>query len=341
MDGVYSSEMPEARATSGRLLDEVVAAYRRNPAIAQKQQIGLVTRVLGETDWLSGPGDDAAVTSVDGRFVLSAGEAMWPPFVEQDPYGAGIGAVVANVNDIAAMGGRCLGIVDTIVGPEPLAREVLRGLSFAAERYDVPILGGHLTIRDGPAALSAFATGMADVVLASRNAAPGHVLLFAGCLDGEIRTDFPFLPSFRSRGARLAGDLALLPALAESGDCVAAKDISMAGVLGSLAMLLEPSGCGATVDLDVLPRPSGVGLAAWVDVFPSYGFLLCAAADRVDAVVDRFHPRGLSCAPIGTLDDTGVIRVRAGTDEQPLTPVRGITGITGITGIDSAPRPES
>jgi len=239
------------------------------------------------------------------------------------------------------MGGRCLGIVDTIVGPEALAREVLQGLTFAADLYGVPILGGHLTIRDGPAAVSAFATGLADVVLASRNAAPGHALLFAGCLDGEVRTDFPFLPSFRSRGTRLPGDLALFPALAESGDCVAAKDISMAGVLGSLAMLLEPSGCGATVDLDVLPRPPGVGLAIWVDVFPSYGFLLCAAADRVEPVVDRFRLRGLTCAQIGTLDDTGVIRVRAGTDEQPLTPVRGITGIEPALGQEGAGRSPS
>jgi len=318
-----------------------MAAYRRNPAVAQKQQIGLVTRVLGGTDWLSGPGDDAAATPVDGRFLLSAGEAMWPPFVEQDPHGAGIGAVVANVNDIAAMGGRCLGIVDTIVGPEALAREVLGGLRFAAELYGVPILGGHLTIRDGPAALSAFATGLADVVLASRNAAPGHVLLYAGCLDGEVRTDFPFLPTFQSRGPRLAGDLALFPALAESGDCVAAKDISMAGILGSLAMLLEPSGCGATVDLDAMPHPAGVRLSTWVDVFPSYGFLLCAPPDRNDAVIDRFLERGLTCARIGSLDDTAVIRLRAGDDERVLTPVRGITGITPARDLEGGGRSPS
>ena len=46
--------------------------------------------------------------------------------------------------------------------------------------------------------------------------------------------------------------------MASSGACVAAKDISMAGLVGSLAMLLEWSRLGVTVDLEQLPA-----LQAW------------------------------------------------------------------------------
>ena len=60
-----------------------------------------------------------------------------------------------------------------------------------------------------------------------------------------------------------------LPALAASGACVAAKDVSMAGLIGSLAMLLVWSGLGATVDLAPLPRPSGVAVDAWLTCFPA------------------------------------------------------------------------
>ena len=315
-------------ATGPSLLDRIIDAYEQLPGVQQKAEIGLVSEVLGASDWLAGPGDDAAAVPFDDEHVLAAGEAMWPPFVETDPFGAGIGAVVANVNDIAAMGGRCLGIIDTIVGPKELAREALQGMAAAAQRYKVPILGGHLTVRSGPPALSAFAVGRARSLLASRNAAAGHALLFATCLDGVMRPDLPFFRSFESRGDRLPGDVALLPELAESGDCVAAKDVSMAGLLGSTAMLLEPSGCGVTIDLDVLPVPEGAPIEHWLSVFPSYGFLLCAPSDRVEATVARFLDRGLTCAQIGVLDDSGSVRVRAGTHERTVTAVDGITGIT-------------
>ena len=72
-----------------------------------------------------------------------------------------------------------------------------------------------------------------------------------------MRTDFPFFRSFDERGDRMAGDVRVLPALAASGACVAAKDVSMAGLVGSLAMLLEWSRLGVTLDLDALPRPAG------------------------------------------------------------------------------------
>src|SRR3712207_6564599 len=89
---------------------------------------------------------------------------------------------------------------------------------------------------------------------------------------------FPFFPSFHERGTRVQGDIALLADLAGAGHAVAARDVSMAGLLGSLAMLLEPTGCGVTVDLDHLPRPVDIPLETWLGVFPSYGFLLCTSS---------------------------------------------------------------
>lgn len=319
--------MPDNAASTKAQLDRIVESHRQSPAVWQKAAIGRVLDVLPASNWVEGPGDDAAAIASRGTKVLAAGEAVSPQFLAVDPFGAGIAAVVANVNDVAAMGGRCRGIIDTVVGPETVAREVLRGLSWGAKVHDVPILGGHLTIEDREPSLSAFAVGDADRLLASSNAVPGHVLVFAGCLEGDLRPDFPFLPSFRVRGDLVPGDLDLMPTLAEAGDAVAAKDISMAGLLGSLAMLLEPSGCGVAIDLDRLPRPGGVDLETWLGVFPSFGFLICTSPDRVDAVVDRFHGRGLAGAALGVLDGTGTLRVRSGPHERTVAQVHGATGI--------------
>ncbi|MBV9279872.1 MAG: hypothetical protein JOZ41_07310 [Chloroflexi bacterium] len=310
-------------------LDEVARAFREHPGLRSKAALQLVADVLGPTDWLRGPGDDAAVVPEDGSALVVAGEAIWPPFVEADPYGAGVAAVVANVNDVAAMGARPLALVDALVGTEVTARRALEGMRWASHLYGVPVVGGHLTMRDGSPALSAFILGRAGVPLSARNVAPGQRLLLACCLEGRMREDFPFFSSLRERGDALNQDVELLPRAAEAGLCAAARDVSMAGILGSLAMLLEATGAGASVDLASLPRPAGTPLARWTAAFPSYAFLLCCPPRRADECGRLFRERGLTCEAIGTIDSTGELRVQLNGRSAVLADLRRDT-ITGL-----------
>jgi selenophosphate synthetase-related protein len=251
--------------------------------------------------------------------------------VAADPFGAGVAAVLTNVNDLAAMGARPKAILDTVIADASVAREVLGGIAYAARLYDVRVAGGHLTVRDGQPAVSAFGVGEANAVLSTQHAAPGLDLLLACCLDGTMRADFPFFTSLAERGDRLAGDILTLAATAEAGEAVAAKDVSMAGLVGSLGMLLESRGAGATVELDALPRPAGVDLGQWLVCFPAFAFLLCVPPERVEACAARFHARGLACARIATLDDTGLVRLRGGAEVATVLdltkePVTGLGG---------------
>ena len=290
-------------------LAALAGQLRLLPGVRAKADIGLVAEVLGSGDWFAGPGDDGAVLPDGAGSVVVGGEAILPAFVAADPYGAGIAAVLTNVNDLAAMGARPVALLDTVVGTAEVTREVLRGMRWAAGRYDVPIVGGHLTRYDGPPALSAFGIGRAERVLSATAAAAGQVLVLGCCLDGAMRTDFPFFRSFEQRGDRLAGDVRLLAELAATGAAVAAKDVSMAGLVGSLAMLLEPGRLGVTVDLDTVPAPAGVPLADWLCCFPAFAFLLTCPPGRVEDCLAGFRARGLTAAALGELDDTGQVRL--------------------------------
>jgi len=247
--------------------------------------------------------------------VIACGEALLPAFVAADPYGAGIAAVLANVNDLAAMGATPVAIVDTIVGSTELAREVLRGMKDACEWYDVTLVGGHLTVYDGAPALSAFGVGSAAAVLSTTHVAAGQSLLVAACTQGEMRADFPFFRSFDERRTQLADDVRVLASVASSGACVAAKDISMAGLVGSLAMLLEWSRLGVTVDLEQLPHPPAVAMKDWLTCFPAYGFLLCVPQGREADCLAPFHARGLDASPVGIIDNSGLLALRSGDVE--------------------------
>src|SRR5581483_7624738 len=176
--------------TGGRIVDDIAAAVRAHRGLQAKGPIAVVADVLGGTDWQEGPGDDGAVIEVAGQpgapagaTVVVGGEAMLPAFVAADPFAAGVAAMLTNVNDLAAMGAEPLALVDTVVASEAVARRVLEGLRHASELYDVPVVGGHLTIHDGPPALSAFGLGRAapGAALSVRRSAPGQRLILAGC----------------------------------------------------------------------------------------------------------------------------------------------------------------
>jgi selenophosphate synthetase-related protein len=287
----------------------LIEAVRAHPGVTAKAEIGLVREVFGEGDWLEGPGDDGAIVMSKGSALVVGGEAILPAYVAADPYGAGIAAVSTNLNDLAAMGAWPLALVDTVTGPRPVVRRVLEGMRWAAALYDVPVVGGHLTATAGPPSLSAFGLGRADRPLSARAAAPGQSLVVAACLDGRMREDFPFFPSFDERGDRLAGDVRLLAEGASAGWVAAAKDVSMAGLVGSLAMLLECNRLGATLDLDALPVPAGVTLRQWLTCFPCFAFLLCVPGGAEGDCLRAFAGRGLAAAVAGALDATGELRM--------------------------------
>jgi selenophosphate synthetase-related protein len=305
-------------ASLHRTLDVATLAeeLRNNPALRAKAEIALVGEVLGGGSWLGGPGDDGAVVRVGppsvGTAVVVCGEAMLPAFVSADPFGAGLAAVLTNVNDLAAMGALPAAIVDTVVGTEETSREILRGLRAGSEIYDVPLVGGHLTRHDGTPALSAFGLGRVEQPLSATRARAGQSLMVACCTEGTMRADFPFFASFDERRDQLGQDVRVLASVASSGACVAAKDVSMAGLVGSLAMLLEWSRLGVTVDLDAIPCPSTVRLDDWLQCFPAFAFLLCVPPGREAECAEAFTSRGLEAAVFGQLDETGMLAIRQG-----------------------------
>ncbi|HEX5980837.1 MAG TPA: AIR synthase related protein [Thermoleophilaceae bacterium] len=295
-------------------LEQLAASVRAAPALQSKRELAVLRRLPGVAD-----GDDAALVPHAGAFLVVCGEALHPAFVRSDPRAAGAAAVVTNAADVRAMGGRPLALVDMLVSPDRAhAEAVLDGLAWAAGLLGVDVVGGHLTIGHEPA-LSASCTGVAERPLRSRDARPGDALLAAFALEGQYRGDTSFFSSLRDRPPeRLRDDGEALVELAASGLCRAARDISMPGTAGSLLQLVEAAGCGATLDLERLPRPAQVPVARWLMTFPSFGFLLAVPPEHAAEAAEPFVRRGLACAECGRLDDSGVLRLAAADREAPV-----------------------
>lgn len=307
-------------------LDALVAAVRSAPGLLGKRDLKLVARLGADLD-----GDDAALVPHGDGYLVVCGEAISPPFLAADPFGAGSAAVVTNVSDVRAMGGRPLAIVDMLVSPDPEhAEAVLDGIAWASGLLGVPVVGGHLTLGHPPA-LSASCTGLVRRPLRASGARPGDVLLAAFAVDGRYMSETQdFFTALRDRSPeRLREDGEALVEVAEAGLCHAARDVSMPGVAGSLLQMLEGAGCGAVLEVERVPRPPGTALERWLMTFPSFGFLLAAAPEHAAQACAAFERRGLACAPCGHFDDTRVLRLAAGGVQAPAWDLAG-TPLTGL-----------
>jgi AIR synthase-related protein len=257
-------------------------------------------------------GDDTAAIPDDRGFLLLAAEGIRPEFLERDPYFAGWSSVMVNVNDVAAMGGYPLAVVDVYFHAASSAVDsVVAGIRDACAAYGVPLVGGHTTCREaGPHALAVAILGRAESLLTSFGARAGDVLLLAVDLHGSYRDGFAFWNATERRSPEsLRADLSLLGTLARRSVVHACKDVSNAGIAGTFLMMLEASGMGGTLDLERIPRPPGVMLAKWLTTFPSYGFLLSVPAGAASAVQAAARDRGLTCEPIGHVDESTELRL--------------------------------
>jgi AIR synthase-related protein len=286
------------------VLGQLISFLRGCQAIAEKVRID---SVYAPAEALAGEirvGDDCAAIPDGAGYLLFAAEGMLQTFVADDPWFAGYSAVMVNLSDIAAMGGRPIAVVDVLWTPSlEHSSTIWEGMGAASRAYGVPIVGGHTTItKSGAAFLAAAVIGRAEKLLTSFDARPGHDLLMAVDLRGRWIGEKPFWnASVGAPAARLQSDLALLPALAATELCGAGKDISNGGVIGTLAMLLKCSGVGAELWLDRIPRPSEGSLERWLTAFPSFGYLLSVPPKNTSRVTEHFTTHGIACETIGRI----------------------------------------
>ena len=255
-----------------------ISRFARQAAAAKSALGGLLTGLhLGGVGWV---GDDGA--PVPDTDLVAACDAIVPAMVERDPEWAGWCGVLVNVNDLTAMGATPVGLLDAIGARDAsFAARVITGLREASAAYRTPVLGGH-TQFGVPAALSVTALGRASRPVPAGGGRPGQAVSLTADLGGGWRRGYTGR-QWDSTSWRSAGELAALGGIVARTAPAAAKDVSMAGTVGTLGMLAEASGCAAVLDVARIPTPEGAGLADWLSCFPGFAMLTADEPGRAVA----------------------------------------------------------
>jgi AIR synthase-related protein len=243
-------------------------------------------------------GDDGA--PVPGTDVIAACDAILPLMIDRDPEWAGWCAVLVNVNDLAAMGAEPVGLMNAIGARDvSFARRIMNGLRSGAEAWGVPVLGGHTQV-GVPSALSVTALGRTAHPVPGGGGRFGHAVSLTADLGGGWRRGFEG-SQWDSSSSRGADELRLMTRMVASARPAAAKDVSMAGLVGTVGMLAESSGYGAMLTVADVPAPAGADLGRWLTCFPGFAMV---TTDPVG--------RGRMDSPVTTTAEIGELTLSRG-----------------------------
>lgn len=298
-------------------LDALVEQIRSHPGVTRKRTISEVLSFFPKAEHsnvLASYGEDCAVLEFGDSVLLLAADGIMESLMKANPFFAGYYSILVNINDVSAMGGIPLAMVDVISMKEQrVCAQVMKGMESAVRKFGVPVVGGHTHPDCNYDAVDVAILGTAkkDEVIYSHTAAVGQDIIFAMDLDGFYpeKLGFAWDTTSRKDSETCRRQMLVMNEIGRRRLVTSGKDMSNPGSVGTLGMLLETSGKGGTVDLDKVPTPDGVDFAQWLKSYQGCGFVVTAPPRNSAKVIDLFASVGVTANVVGKVDGSRRLRL--------------------------------
>lgn len=303
-------------------LNDLVESLRNFPGVTRKKSISSVINFFPKQAYskvLASYGEDAAVVEQDGKLLLLAADGIMPALMRANPFFAGYYAVLVNIHDIAAMGGVPIAMLDILsVKDNRVCSQVMKGMESAVKKYGIPIVGGHTHPDCDYDAIDIAIIGTAEPgqAIFSHTAQVGDDVIVGMDLDGYYPDALPYAwdTTSRKEAPILRRQMLIMNKIAKQGLVRSGKDISNPGTLGTLGMLLETSGKGATVDVDKIPCPQGVELSQWLKSYQGCGYVITCDPANSQKILEMYATVGVTASVIGKITEEPKLVVKRGND---------------------------
>jgi len=320
-------------------IESVLPELLDHPTIGGKQWVWRQYDHMVMAGTVVEPGSDAGVICVhlgeEKKYLAIANDGNGR-YCFLDPYRGGVAAMAECVRNLACSGARALAMTDNLNFGNPnkpevfhTFRESVRGLSDACRSYDIPVVGGNVSLYNENQAGSIDPTPVVSVVGLIEDSKqvtrqfcrnPGEKLVLLGGLPDElggsqylkIRHDLKVgrapkvdLEVEKTQNAFLLTEI-------RAGHVVAAHDLSEGGLLVALVeMLLDSSALG--MELALNREPDG-RLDAML-FGESQGRILISVNPACEAeVLNAAEVAGVIAATIGQVTDDGLLNLRLDPD---------------------------
>ncbi|HIH00860.1 TPA: thiamine-phosphate kinase [Thermoplasmata archaeon] len=240
--------------------------------LGEREAIRMIDKIV-KSDADIGIGDDCAAIDIGDRYLLMTTDMMASKThmpKGMGPYDVGWSIVAVSLSDIAAMGGRPLGVL-TAIGmtrghPIDYLEQIVDGMNDCAQRFGTSIVGGDTKEHD-ILTLCSTAVGVVDKdkILLRKGARPGDLVAVSGELG---RAGAGFYSMKRNLSLDEAEAVLKRPqprlkeaaALAGSGLVTSCMDISD-GLSSSIFEMSRNSGMTYEIDYALIPKAREVEMA--------------------------------------------------------------------------------
>ena len=287
------------------------------------------------------PGSDAGVVNlsiagIDKRLAIS--NDCNNRFCYLDPYRGAQIAFAECMRNLACSGARALAVTDNLNFANPnkpeayhMLKECVKGLADACTFFDVPVVGGNVSLYnehgDGaidptPVISMVGLIEKADQVTRSFIADAGQSIVLIGDLPNELGGSYFLQTEFGKKegtcpGVNLAEEKKVQDFLINainSGHISAAHDISEGGLLVAIAeMLFENPELGADLSIDSLGESNRLDALLFGE---SQGRVLISVSnENLDEVLESAINDDLSVLKLGTSTDSGRLKLSVSENE--------------------------
>ncbi len=275
-------------------------------------------------------GDDAAVLKGECDFLLFAADGIWANLLK-DLFWAGYCSVLVNVNDIYAMGGTPIAMVNIMsLKKSDNCKGLLDGIKTGCDKFKVPMVGGHLHPDTENTTVSVSIMGKATKILSSFSAKEGEDIILAMDMDGRRYNNYlNWDTTLNKTSEECLSKLKVMNEIAEKELSYAAKDISNPGILGTIGMLLETSRKGAIINIEDIQRPDTLDFIDWLKIYPGYGFTMTSSPENTDKILNLFNKQKIEARVIGKVTNDNTMTLVDKNNKKTLFDFRTdiITGI--------------
>lgn len=307
-------------------LHQIIQAIRSFPGVTRKNTIHEIVKLLPTDSFVSvaaSEGEDAAAIEFGNDYILFATDGIMESLLKSDPFLAGYFAVLVNVNDIAAMGGKPLAMVDVLsVRDDKVCSQILKGMERAVRKFNVPIVGGHThpDCKYHAIDISIIGSVPKTDIIKSSTAEPGDDIVFVMDLDGFFHSSLPYAwdTTSRKEDSIVQAQMDTMCVIGREKLAHAAKDMSNPGCIGTLGMLLESSNMGGYVDVEKIPVPEGVDFIQWILSYQGCGFVFTCKPENSQRIIELFEEVECTGAVVGKVLNSRVLSLRNSEGEETL-----------------------
>ena len=310
-------------------LSAIISEVKQYWGLRRKQPIGQLVTILRKEGFkcphvLSSIGEDSAAIDLGGEnLILLSTDAVIPELAQSKPYAAGYSAILVNVNDIYAAGGRpIVAMVNIAFADMKSGVKFMEGICEAGQKFKVEVVRGHTSPHAPSDGVSASICGTVPRTsyISAGGAQPGDQLILAVDLKGRISPNYEFgwdTTSLKSSEEVLKRYEAMR-ILADKQLLSASKDLSNGGIIGTTLLMLEYAQKGATIDLAAIPIPKGLDLVTWLKMYISTGFVVTAIPKNVQPVITIFKQQGLAAVQLGEVDTSQKLKVQLKKEKETI-----------------------